>query len=356
MPGTSELATKSERLLAWLARESADGAFLCREENVAWLACGGELQRPDAPAAFLVAADRRVLLVPAEDADRVRQEELRGTGVEILPAAGTSPAALAEQARALVPAGKRLAADVPGLGIAFAPPPAALRSTFLPEEIDRLNKLGRDAARVLEDVASECYRGVLEREVAGRLAAECIRHQIRPRSLLAGADERIETYPRPVPKGAAAERVLALGLVAARGGLHVVVSRMICLVRPTAAQLDRYATLADLAARLQHECRAGETIGAAVQRALARPGASAGRLGGVCGYGFPEEEAHPGSLWKLKRDQALGWTLAAPGVLCHETMLVGSEGAEVVTTSDNWPHRRLTIGGRDYEIPDLMLL
>jgi antitoxin VapB len=231
-----------------------------------------------------------------------------------------------------------------------------LRRTLVPEEMDRLRRLGRDAAIALEEVGAECFRGILERDAAARLAAECVRRQIIPRTILAGADDRLENYTRPLPKGAAAEHVLMLELVAMRHGLHVALSRTICLTRPNATLTERFAAMAEIAARARHETGIGARLGDIVGRTLAQEPTPAASYGGTIGYRWPEFEATADSDWVVTAGQGLVWSLAGPGVRCEDTYLVTTEGVEMLTISEDWPRRSFRFAGRDYVVPDLLLL
>jgi antitoxin VapB len=356
MTSGAEFAHKHARTAAWLEAQGAGAALFLAPANLAWLACGGELSRSDCRAAFVVAADRCVLLAPIDDAERIRQEEVRGLGIEIVVAGGSTPEALAAQARALLPEKTAWRCDIAGAGLDVDPSADMLRRTLTDTEIERLRRLGLDAATALEEVAAECFRGILERDAAGRLAAECVRRQITPRAILAGADERLESYTRPLPKGAAAEHVLMLALVGMRGGLHVTLARTICLSRPSSALTERFATMAEVAARARHECCAGDRLGDVVERALPQPLAHVDHYGGIIGYRWPEVEATRDSEWELAGGQALAWRLAAPGVRFEDTHLLGTDGVEQLTVSEDWPTRSYRFAGRDYEVPDLLLL
>jgi Xaa-Pro aminopeptidase len=312
------------------------------------------VQRSDSPVGFVVTRDRAHFLCPADDADRIRQEELRGLGIDILPLAVLGAAALVERARDLASTQARWTCDVPGLPLEHHASIDELRRNLLPEELDRLRKLGREASAALEEVATECYRGILERDAAARLAAECIRRQLQPRLVLAGADERLDNYARPLPKGTSAEHTLVLALVAAHGGLHVALSRTICLARPPVLLLERFEELVELSAQLRHEARPGTILGHVVQRVL-RPGVPT-TLGGPIGYALFEEEARPDSTWKLAAGQPLAWSLALPGARCEDTCLVSDTSSELVTATENWPRRCVQIGATTHEIPDLLLL
>ena len=353
----NEFNTKRARVAAWLAEHDADAVLLGSTPNLYWLGVGGELRRVTTIAVgFVVTAEHCFLLCPFDDADRVRQEEVRGLGIEIVPLLWLGPDALVERARALLPETTRWRCDVAGLGFETDSSVDLLRRTLQHDEIERLRRLGHDAAAALEEVATECYRGILERDAAARLAAECVRRQIVPRVILSGSDERLETYTRPLPKAGAAERVLMLSLVGMRGGLHVALSRLVCLTRPEERFVERFHATLQTAARLVHHARSGVALGNVVRAAMPQPAAHLASLGGLAGYALPEVEARPSSPWKLEPAQVLVWSIAAPGTRCEDTYLLGESGLEPITATEGWPRRTLQVEASSYALPDLLLL
>jgi antitoxin VapB len=353
----NEFNTKRTRVAAWLREHDADAVLLGSIPNLYWLGVGGELRRVTTIAVgFVVTPERCFLLCPNDDADRVRQEEVRGLGIEIVPLLWLGPDALVERARALLPGTTRWKCDVAGMGFETDSTVDLLRRTLQDDEIERLRRLGQDAAAALEEVATECYRGILERDAAARLAAECVRRQIVPRVILSGADERLETYTRPLPKAGAAEHVLMLSLVGMRGGLHVALSRIVCLARPEERFVERFHATLETAARLVHHARRGETLGAVVRAAMPQPALHLASLGGLAGYALPEVEARPSSNWKLEASQVVVWSIAAPGTRCEDTYLLGESHLELITATEGWPRRTVHVDGSAYDLPDLLLL
>jgi Xaa-Pro aminopeptidase len=352
-----EFALKQARVAEWLGAHAADAMLLQAGPNVAWLASGGDLQRRHGPApALAVGAERTFLLCASDDADRLRQEEVRGLAIDIVPMLAMTADAVCERARTLLPEAKAWRTDVVHNAFAFDAEIDTLRRSLLPEEVERLVRLARDAAAALEEVAAECYRGIIERDAAARLTAECVRRQIEPREILTGADERLETYVRPLPKNATAERALLLGLVGTRHGLHVALSRTLCLTRPASAFVERFTSHLEIVARLRHETRAGETLGSAVQRALPHPPLHLGALGGTTGYAYPDFEARASCTLRIAAPQPLVWSVASAGARVEDTYLYGASGLDAISSTEGWPRRTVHVNGASYELPDLLLL
>lgn len=353
---STEFEQKHARVAQWLRDTETEGIVVRAAANVAWLASGGEVLRPASSPVFVLTADRALLLCATEDADRLRQEEVRGVPVEVVPVLSVAPDALTDRVHALLPDAKRWRCDSGGGEWEPAPGFDALRGALLPDEVDRAGRLGRDAAAAVEEVAAECYRGIGERDAAARLVAECTRRGLRVRDLVCGADDRFENYGRPAPKSGIAERALVMGVVVSRSGLHVAVTRTVCLAAPSETFLQRFAGGCEWAARLRHFSRAGETLGAAIQKALPQPPLHLGSLGGVCGYALFEHEARASSGWRLASHQMLVWTVSTSGMRIEDTLLGGPDGFVPVTSTENWPRRTIRVDGASYDVPDLLMI
>src|SRR5262245_37797371 len=87
----SEFAAKHARVASWLAERRVDAVLLASPANVAWLACGGDVHRRHGPRPMIaLGTERTFLLCGSDDADRVRQEEVRGLALDVVPMLSTS--------------------------------------------------------------------------------------------------------------------------------------------------------------------------------------------------------------------------------------------------------------------------
>ena len=99
MKAAAEFEQKHARVTAWLTETEADGIVVRTRPNVAWLASGGEVLRPSSSPVFVITPGRALLLCATEDADRFRQEEVRGLAVEVVPVLSLAEEVLAARGR-----------------------------------------------------------------------------------------------------------------------------------------------------------------------------------------------------------------------------------------------------------------
>jgi hypothetical protein len=206
----------------------------------------------------------------------------------------------------------------------------------------------------LERVASDSYRGILETEVAGRLAAECVRARITPLSILVGADART-TYAHPVPKARAAEKTIVLAVAAQRRGLNVALTRTVCLAGPDHDDVRRFTAALNQQAKLVHATRSGMVLGDLVE-SVVDVAERRWDLGGITGYRFPEVQAAAGDKTQLQSSEAITWTVVGENCRCEDTHIIHDTRTELITHSESWPSRTIQIQSMTYELPDMLML
>jgi len=353
MTPVEEFRIKHLRVAEWLQRTGAPGVLLLSRANVSWLALGGQVLYPTSrSSAFVVTPQGCTLLCPEDDAHRIQQEEIRGLDIDVLPVRRLGGHHLAEVAREKW--SDQLLCDIPGFGFEVKEEIHTFRLQLLPPELLQLRRLAHDLTLAIEGVASECYRGSLETDVAGRLGAECVRARIQPVSLLVGADARME-YAHPIPKSRAAEKKLLLCVRGQRRGLNVGISRTVCLATPDRRDVEEYQRLLQMHARLLHATRSGAVLGSIVEKVIDPAGRRWG-LGGLTGYRFPEIEASVDSTKRLEAGETICWTVVGDGFRCQDSHIVHDTRTELITSSESWPSRTLQVDSFQYELPDMLLL
>lgn len=351
---TEEFRIKHLRLSEWLRSVNAPGVLLLSRANVSWLALGGEVLYPTSRSSgFVVTPDSCTLLCPEDDASRIKQEEIRGLDIDILSLRELGTQHLVRTATDKW--SDKLLCDMPGLGLDCQQEVHSFRRQLLPPETLRIRRLAHDAVMAVENVASECYRGILETEVAARLAGECVRARIMPVSTLVGADSRMETYAHPLPKARAAERRLTMSVSAYRRGLHVAMTRSVFLTGPSSQDVENFTVTLTQQARLLHATRSGAVLGNIVET-IVDPAERRWGLGGITGYRFPEVEAHVHDQTTLNASEAITWTVAGHGCRCEDTYIIHDTRTELITHTESWPSRSIQIESLTYELPDMLLL
>jgi Xaa-Pro aminopeptidase len=353
MTPADEFHIKHQRLAGWLRQIGAPGVLLLGRANIAWLALGGEVLYPTSRSSgFVVTEDSCTLLCPEDDAHRIQQEEIRGLDIDVHSVRHLGGKHLVRTATEKW--SKDLVCDVAGLGLEYRDDVHPLRRQLLPPEIDRLRRLAHDATLALESVASDCYRGILETEVAARVASECVRARITPRTILVGADAR-SSYAHPLPKARAAENKLMLAVTAQRRGLNVALTRTVCLTPPSPEEVQQFTAALTQHAKLLHATRSGLLLSEIVEGVVDVTDRRWG-LGGLTGYRFPEMEAVRHKKNKLQANEILTWTVVGANCRCEDTHIIHDTRTELITHSESWPGRPIQIESMTYELPDMLML
>ena len=83
-----ETTVKQQRLETFLERHELDGVLLQHRANFAWITNGRDNHvpgnTPEGVAAILATADSRLCITSEIESPRMAQEELAGTGIEIV--------------------------------------------------------------------------------------------------------------------------------------------------------------------------------------------------------------------------------------------------------------------------------
>jgi Xaa-Pro aminopeptidase len=353
MTPAEEFRIKHLRVSEWLQRVGAPGVLLLSRANLSWLSLGGEVLYPTSrSSAFVVTPDSCTLLCPEDDAHRIKQEEIRGLAIDIHPVFHLGGQHLAEVARTTW--SPDLVCDIPGFGLAFHEEVHSFRRQLLPPEVLQMRRLAHDLTLAVENVASECYRGILETEVAARLGAECMRARIMPLVILAAADSRTQ-YPHPLPKARAAEKRLVMSVRGRRRGLNASLTRTVCLTGPEVQEVEEFTRALTQQATLLHATRSGAVLGEVIQSVFDASERRWG-LGGLTGYRFPEIEACYETQDRLEAGEIITWTVAGQGCRSQDTHIIHDTRTELITASEGWPNRSIKVGSLTYELPDMLLL
>jgi Xaa-Pro aminopeptidase len=347
-----EVGGKIARVAAWLRDESLAAILLHRRSTLAWLLAGARLHvRTDHEAAearvAVLASGTARLFANAIEAPRLRDEELTGLPLEVVPtpwfddldeaairslaAGGSDPARAASEATLERGAAGRL---------------QALRFRFEPGELRRYRALCLDAAQAIEAAARGLRPEVREVDAAAALAAGVVARGCIPSVLLVAFDERILRYRHPLPGERRLERRAMLVLCAERGGQVAAATRFVAFAAPDAELRRRIDATAAIDAAAIRASRAGATardLFATIVGAYAQAGYPQEwrhhHQGGAIGYAPREWIAGPASPHRLHERQPLAWNPSIAGAKSEDTILVTSSGAELLTATGDWPVR-----------------
>lgn len=350
-----ETTVKQQRLRDFLERHDLDGVLLQHRASFAWITNGRDNHIPsntqDGVAAILATPAGRTCITSEIEAPRMREEELAGTGIEVIGLPWHDRKAQAAKITELV-AGRKIAADVDQLGLGLRELPdefAELRWSLTDEEIARYREGGSRLSRAIEETCRRMEFGVSEHEISGWTDYNVRRAGMTPTVTLVAVDDRVGRFRHPIPTDKTVEHYAMIVSCAAYKGLISCVTRFVCF-RPMTELEDRLQSVAHIDAAAMASTKVGRTLGEIlfiIQRAYDEQGYDGEwrkhHQGGPTGYMNREAIAYPGSDVKARDRQAFAWNPSIPGAKSEDTILCTTEGIEMLTMpSEDWP----TIIGR----------
>ena len=359
-----ETAAKLLAVRAWLDERSLEGMLFASAANFAWLSAGGQshvaIADPAGVGYLLVTPGESYLLTSNIELQRLQEEEVESKDFVPLEWPWPEPDGAHKALESLGDTTK-MAADLSGFGLKANSEIGALRYTLLEPEIERYRSLGQDCAASLESACRAASPGDSELDVAARTAHECMTRDIHSVVNLVAADERIALRRHPLPTTKRIRKELMGVVTGRRHGLHASLTRMVSFGEPDGDLVSRHRAVARIDARLILESRPGKRLNAVFGFGLdqyAKEGFpeewKLHHQGGLTGYGGREIFATPRSEHELKANQVVAWNPSVTRVKSEDTVLIGSKEPEVLTRSDNWPHRTLDLPAGEIQRPTIL--
>lgn len=332
---------RRDQLLS-LVDELGVGAIVLRQPaSFAWYT-GGADNRVDhdaaaGAAAVVVSAEGEWVVTDDIEADRFRDEQLAGLGIEVVQHPWhEDPDATVEA----LSGGRKLAADTPVPGAVDASDRVSpLRFVLDAEAIERYRALGADARALLGEVAATVSPATTEQQAAGLIAAGAGWRGAFTPVLLVGGEERLVRFRHPVPTAAPLGRRAMLVVSLERGGLYASFTAFVHFEEPDRDLQRRLDACSEILQRMRSEAtRAGRALGEAFDDCR-RFYAEAGfpdewrnhHQGGLAGYGSREVIATPGDDTMIATGQAFAWNPSLAGAKAEETFVLLEDGPSVLT-------------------------
>lgn len=372
---SAEISVKLEKLGEFLDRHQLDGVILQHRNNFAWITGGKNNLIPNnsatGVAAIFATATQRVCLANNIEAPRFANEELKGTGIEVVDYPWYDMEAAGKRIGEVI-GGQRIASDVGHVGefAQLGPQLQALPTEFrelrwslTPDEIERYREGGTRASKAMELACRQIEHGMSEYEIAGLLDHEVRRAGCTPVVTLVAADERIARFRHPIPTGLCVDGTVMLVACAEFGGLISNLTRFVSF-RPISAPLrQKQQAVVNVDLAINTVTRPGRTLGqvfADLQKAYAGNGHPEQwrqhHQGGSTGYAGREEFARPGSQVTVRENQAFAWNPSITGVKSEDTMVCTPAGFEFLThSSGDWPMLTARFEDREMDRPDILM-
>jgi antitoxin VapB len=360
---TNEFSQKQNRIQALLVKHELDALLLRRASSFAWATCGAasyvNTATTNGEATLLATPSGRHLITNNIEATRLAQEEklgAQGWEFRVVPWHDTQDT-VAELTRGL-----RLGADGPYPGaIDLSGDLACLRANLTPEEGERFRALGRLCAEAMDSAARAVRPGQTEYQIAGLLAREAESRGVQAIVNLIATDGRIFAFRHPLPTDKKLERYAMLVLCGRRWGLVSSVTRFVHFGQLPDDLRRKAEAVARVDATFIAATRPGQTLGQIFRQATATY-AETGfsdewhlhHQGGPAGYEPREYAATPNSADVVSVGQVYAWNPSITGTKSEDTILVGDEGNEVLTSIDGWPTLTVTVDGQEHTRPAIL--
>ena len=363
---SDEVEVKLDRVRSWLEKSRASGVLLSSQAGFAWITAGGRshisIGESTGVASVLVTPNDACVITTNIELRRILDEEIGGLPIETVEYPWHRSGGQREVVDRLCN-GDRAVADVADGDLAAAGPDFdELRYTMLPPEVERYQRLGRDAAAAVEAACRAAEPGESELDVAARLSFECYRQDILPLVNLVAAGERIPRYRHPIPTTNRVDRTLLVALTGRRHGLHASLTRMVSFEQPDAELASRHEAVTRVDAREILTSQPGTSLGAVVQGAIDQYEREGFRgewelhhQGGVTGYAGREIFGTPQTDHRLQANQVVAWNPSITRVKSEDTVLVRDDAIEVLTSTGAWPSRQVEVEAGTLERPGLLI-
>ena len=371
----NEIKTKLGRVQEFLDRHHLDGVFLTHRPHFAWITCGKDNHiagtSPSGVASILATGDSRICFTNTIEAPRFTEEELAGTGIEIVSYAWQDPKAGTKKLKELI-GGRKIAADPDDngnydrFGAGFAPLPAEfsqLRWSLTPAEVERYREGGKRTSAAIEAACRKIARNMTEHEIAAVLDAEVHSRGMIPVVTLVAADARVRKFRHPIPTENRVQQYCMLVTCASFGGLISNITRFVSFEPLRAEIKKKQQAVCNVDVAVNLATRPGKTLGdmfKTIEKAYADNGFDGEyalhHQGGSTGYAGRDVFAEPGSAVKIVENQAFAWNPSITGVKSEDTILCTKGGIEMITTmSPEWPKIRGISQGKSLDRADILV-
>ena len=359
-----DVQVKHARVRRLLNASGFDSLLLQQPTNIAWFAAGADVTRGascEASSAVFVTPEARVVLTNNVDSQQLFERELYGLGFQL------KERAWFDDHRILLNdlcRGRKVASDT-GIGRTrnISRRLTKLRLPLTGLECERMQRLGKVVTHAVEATAMHVERGKTEADVAGEIAHRLIKRTVFPERIAVCADGRSERFRHWKFGSDPINGYAVLSCVARRWGLCVGAARTVCLGSVPADLKEAHRAAALMHATGLFFTQPDETLRDVWQR-VARIYEKFGRThewhladqAEVCGYENCELAVTPRSDFRLREGLAVHWHPSVEMARCGDTILLTSDGAEVLTASRRWPSVSVRVRGHIVECPDVLAL
>ncbi|MEZ6131961.1 MAG: M24 family metallopeptidase [Planctomycetaceae bacterium] len=359
-----DVRLKHQRVRCLLEAEDADALLLQDPANIAWFTAGADLRRCGAEnctTSVFVTRDARLFATNAVDSAQIFEREAFGLGFQLKQREWFQPHS--ELVGDLCRGRTVLSDRAPSGAMNAADRIRQLRLPLTDLEVQRLRLLSKVAVHAVEATAHHLRPGVTESEVAGEVSHRLLKRTVGAARIQVCADGRNERYRHWTFGEHPIQKFAVISCIARRWGLHIGVTRTVCLrtvpdalwaayqkaalVHATGIFFSRHAELLGDVWKKVH--RIYEKFGMANEWQLADQG-------NVLGYSQNEYQIMPGSDFQLNAPAPVFWHPSVGPAMLGDTVLCRESANDQLTLSGTWPQIPVRVKGKEVSCPGILLL
>jgi Xaa-Pro dipeptidase len=364
-PGRVNEVTRRHSLIRdFLEREDYTALLLQQPANFSWLTCGGQNQRgglTGTTGSLFVTAEARVVVCSNADTAQYFESDVAGLGFQLKERPWFEPRGVmvSDLCR-----GRRVASDTGTHGTDdVSLLLLGMRLPLSPVDAAKLRESGKIVAHAIEATGRTLRRGRTESDIAGELCHRLVRHGVTPERIQVLGDGRGRRFRYWTYDQSPVQRYCTISVVGRFQGLHVGAARTVSLGEPPTDLLEAFEPAALVAATgmyfSQPEWELFE-VWNRVHRIYEKSGAAPEwRLADqadVVEYAFGSVPLMPNSEFRLTTGVPVFWHPSVGPALMGDTVLVTSDGTEILTPATDWPVVPISVKGVNVNIPAILVV
>lgn len=360
----ADVEEKHQRVRDLLESVNAEALLLQDPANIAWFTAGADLFRfgvEDSLTSVFVTPEARLFATNSVDSAQIFEREVFGLGFQLKQREWYQPP---EELIGDLCRGRKVISDRGPQGTKMAR--ERIRNWRLPLtdlETERLRTLSKVAVHAVEASAHHVRAGVTESEIAGEVSHRLVKRTVAPARIQVCADGRNERYRHWTFGEHAIQNYVVISCSARRWGLHVGVTRTVCVGSVPEELKQAYHQAVLLHATGMFFSRSGSVVSEVwkkVQRIYEKFGIpfewQRADQADVIGYGLHEHRITPDSEYVLPSPAPVFWHPSVGPAMIGDTLLCREGSNEVLTQSTSWPQLPVTVKGREVLCPGILLV
>jgi len=358
----ADVESKQQQIRSLISQTNADAVLLQDPTNIAWFTAGADLYRcttDSSRTSIFLTPEARLFATNAVDSAQIFEREAFGLGFQLKQREWFQPHQdlIGDLCR-----GRKVLTDIPVAGTTAAPDLiAALRQPLSNLDVKRLRQLARVATHAVEATARRVRPGMTESEVAGEVSHRLVKRTVTPVRIQVCADGRNERFRHWLYGEDPIKQYAVISCMARRWGLHVGVSRTVCLDTVPDDLADAYSKLVLMHATGQFFSRNGTQLGdvwSKVHRIYEKFGLASewqkSDQADIIGFTTSEHQVLPESPVFLTAPTAVYWHPSVGPTMVGDTVLIQDRSAHFLTARSDWPTVQVQVKGRTVPCPGIL--